>query len=306
MGKIYTDIYKDNKQTHVKTEKLQEYLDNGWKIGKLKPAWNKGLTKETDERVKKYGESQKGRHLSNETKQKLSKKFKGRKLSKETLEKRSNTVRGRKQSEESKRKRSQSLMGHKVSKEQIEKQRQTMFERYGGWVFSSRPTVEGIKRISEHNSSKEFQIYQRNKKIENGTINSSKPENDVYNLLLNKFEVVRYYSDDRYPFECDFYIKSLDLFIECNFHWTHGGKPYIENDEQCINQLSKWKEKAKKSKFYENAIKTWTIRDVSKLKKAKENNLNYLIFYNYKEMLSWYEASATYCGKYLVDSLKEN
>ena len=30
---------------------------------------------------------------------------------------------------------------------------------------------------------------------------------------------------DRYPFACDFYISSLDLFIECNYHWTHGGKP---------------------------------------------------------------------------------
>lgn len=36
-------------------------------------AWNKGLTKETDERVKKYGNSQKGRRFSDEHKEKLCK-----------------------------------------------------------------------------------------------------------------------------------------------------------------------------------------------------------------------------------------
>ena len=43
---------------------------------------------------------------------------------------------------------------------------------------------------------------------------------------------------DRYPFACDFYISSLDLFIECNYHWTHGGKPYegTEDDKQIVEK----------------------------------------------------------------------
>lgn len=79
---------------------------------------------------------------------------------------------------------------------------------------------ESRQRISEHNKSAEFQKFQREKKILNGTINTSRPENCVYEKLTTAFknDVVRYYSDERYPFECDFYIKSLDLFIECNFH----------------------------------------------------------------------------------------
>lgn len=53
-------IYKDNKQTTVQRELLESYLNSGWKLGRLKnskPAWNKGLTKETDERMSKISKS---------------------------------------------------------------------------------------------------------------------------------------------------------------------------------------------------------------------------------------------------------
>ena len=85
------------------------------------------------------------------------------------------------------------------------------------------------------------------------------------------------YKDARYPFACDFYIPSLDLFIECNYHWTHGSKPYegTDDDRQIVE---KWK--AKGTKFYINAINTWTIRDVNKLNIAKQNKLKIKIFYN--------------------------
>lgn len=47
-------IKKDNIQTTIQKEDLDFYLIQGWSLGRLKnskPAWNKGLTKETDERV---------------------------------------------------------------------------------------------------------------------------------------------------------------------------------------------------------------------------------------------------------------
>ena len=70
-----------------------------------------------------------------------------------------------------------------------------------------------------------------------------------------------------------------DLFIELNAHTTHGGCPYDPNDEFCQKQLKDWQEKAKTSKFYQEAINTWTIRDVKKLETAKKNNLNYKVIY---------------------------
>ncbi len=55
----------------------------------------------------------------------------------------------------------------------------------------------------------------------NGTMNSSKPEELFYKELCEIYgeaDVVHGYSiDPRYPFNCDFYIKSQDLFIELNY-----------------------------------------------------------------------------------------
>ena len=72
---------------------------------------------------------------------------------------------------------------------------------------------------------------------------------------------------------------AVDLFIELNAHWTHGGKPFDPNDEECINKLKEWEEKAKTSEYFRVAIETWTVRDVEKQRIAKENGLNYKVIY---------------------------
>ena len=118
---------------------------------------------------------------------------------------------------------------------------------------------------------------------ERGTFNSSVVEDRIFELLIDKFgEVIRQYRDERYPFNCDFYIPSKDLFIELNAHWTHGGMPYDPNNEVCKEQLRRWEEKSKNSKYYKNAIYAWTNLDVRKQKCAKENELNYKVIYNIK------------------------
>lgn len=119
-------------------------------------------------------------------------------------------------------------------------------------------------------------------KKKNNSFNNSKPEEELYKKLQNEYttkHIYRNYKCERYPFYCDFYILEDDLFIELNAHWTHGGKPYDPNDPECAEKLNIWKEKSKQSKFYENAIKTWTERDVEKQRVAKENNLNYQVIY---------------------------
>lgn len=120
-------------------------------------------------------------------------------------------------------------------------------------------------------------------KSRNGTFNTSTAADKYYLELCEVFgeaNVLREYTDQkRYPFCCDFYIPSEDLFIELNLHWTHGGRPYDPEDASCLEQLREWEGKAQASKFYENAIETWTVRDVKKQRTAKENNLNYKIIY---------------------------
>ena len=162
----------------------------------------------------------------------------------------------------------------------------TMYERYDGKYYSA--TDEYIKRIRKtklerygienYNNTEKSNMTKR----KNHTFNTSKIEEDFYLYLISVFgknNVCRNYRDEkRYPFNCDFYIPSEDLFIELNAHWTHGGKPYDPNDEECQEQLLRWQSSSKE--YNKNAINTWTVRDVNKFKIAKLNNLNYLTIYS--------------------------
>ncbi len=119
----------------------------------------------------------------------------------------------------------------------------------------------------------------------NNTFNTSNQEEQSYNILKEKYpDIIRQYKSDVYPFYCDFYIPSLDLYIECNYHWTHGGKPFENTDEDNI-KLEQWK--SKNTKYYYNAINTWTNLDVKKKNIAKQNNLNYIIFWDISDFNKW-------------------
>ena len=158
------------------------------------------------------------------------------------------------------------------------KRKETCLEKYGVDVASKS---EIIKRKVDWTKQKDKEYKTRKK---NHTFNTSKLEIQSYNILKEKYPDVKYqYKDkDRYPFVCDFYVPSLDLFIECNYHWTHGDKPY-EGTEQDKQIVKKWK--AKNTRFYDNAIETWTIRDVKKREIAKQNNLNYIEIWNINDII---------------------
>ena len=94
-------------------------------------------------------------------------------------------------------------------------------------------------------------------KKQNNSLNTSAQEKYCENLLLSKFKDIKtQYRDCRYPFACDFYIPEKDLFIECNFHWTHGDNPFNPKSLIDIQILDEWKEKAKYSNYYKSAINT--------------------------------------------------
>ena len=160
-----------------------------------------------------------------------------------------------------------------------EKYNETLMKKYGvPWFTLSNK----LKEKANTPESKEKQ-YKTKKK--NHTFNTSMQETKTYELLKEKYPDVKYqYKSDVYPFACDFYIPSLNLYIECNYHWTHGGKPYEGTDEDNII-LEKWK--SKQTEFYNNAIHCWTIRDVNKRNIAKANKLNYIEFWNIEELKIW-------------------
>lgn len=111
----------------------------------------------------------------------------------------------------------------------------------------------------------------------------SRPEQKLNGLLIDKFgksNVISQYKEERYPYHVDFYIKSLDLFIELNAHWTHNDHFFDGSNLEDILILELWKSKAKSDNFYKSALETWTKRDPLKLKTAIDNNLNYLVFWD--------------------------
>lgn len=120
-------------------------------------------------------------------------------------------------------------------------------------------------------------------KLANGNVNTSKSEELMYERLVDRFgaqDIVRQYKSDEYPFLCDFYIKSCDLRIELNAHWTHGGHWYDSTKD--FEELLEWVRKSKNSDYYRFAIQTWTVRDVKKRIMAVLNHLNYLVFWDTK------------------------
>ena len=137
------------------------------------------------------------------------------------------------------------------------------------------------KDVVEKNHSPEVKQKIIETKRKNGTFNTSKPEDEAYEELVKIFGVVkRQYKSEVYPFLCDFYIPSEDLYIELNLHWTHGFHWFDENSKEDQETLEKWKEKAKNSKYYQYAIDTWTVRDVEKRQIVEENKINYLVFWS--------------------------
>lgn len=118
----------------------------------------------------------------------------------------------------------------------------------------------------------------------------------MYHFLCIKFgelDVVRQYKCSRYPFHCDFYIKSLDLFIELNATWLHGGHWFDETDISDLTVLSNWSDKVLLGHmFYSVAIDVWTVRDVKKRRTALANGLNYLVFWDndLSDFKTWFNA----------------
>lgn len=118
-------------------------------------------------------------------------------------------------------------------------------------------------------------------KRKNKTFKSSKKELEIYKLLKEKYhDIIYQYTSIEYPFNCDFYIPSLKLYIEYNGIWTHGKHIFDCNSKEDIEKLNLWKEKSKTSKYYKIAIHTWTDLDIRKQEYVKQNNLNHIIFWN--------------------------
>lgn len=302
-------IHRGDTEKRVYEDELNLYIQDGWIKGisethrknnslvhEDKPSWNKGLTKDTSESIRRTAE-------------KLAEMYKGKEpwnkgLTKETdirvynnsvnssttkIERYGSAFPNNNMNEEHKRKISESLKNkpfrsrgpmNDITKKHISEAKKG-YKHTQCTKNKISKAKKGAKLSEEALQIKLTKQYLTRKK--NNSFNKSEPEEQLYETLLkenvNK-TIYRQYKDiRRYPFYCDFYIVEDDLFIELNAHWTHGGKPFDPQDPSCQEQLKLWQEKAKTSQFYANAIIIWTERDVKKAECAKKNKLNYKVIY---------------------------
>lgn len=175
-----------------------------------------------------------------------------------------------------------------------DKIKNTCLEKYG--VENPMQTQYYKNLISSILSSNEIQEKIYNTKLLNNSFNISYQEDVCFDLLKEKYsDCIRQYKSELYSFNCDFYIPSLDLYIEYNGSHYHHYHPFDINDDNDINELNRLKEKAENSNAhkngkksqYDNIIYTWTILDVKKRNIAQQNNLNYIEFWNINEVKEW-------------------
>lgn len=174
----------------------------------------------------------------------------------------------------------------------------TMGKNKGNVPWSKGKTkydCQSLKTASEKNSAYMKEYWKNKTKEEalewrkmarqtmhsNGTCKSSRAEDEMYEKLCAVYgsdNVLRHFVGDlRYPFECDFYIKTEDLFIELNKHPSHGTHPFNSNNKDdmlLFEELSN-----KNDKWSKMILDVWANRDVIKIKTALKNNLNYIVIY---------------------------
>lgn len=147
-----------------------------------------------------------------------------------------------------------------------EHREQTMIRRYGVRNFMELDGSVGAIRDT---------------KRRNGTLSGSSVETLVGAIFADMFGeddvVTQYDRDARYPFACDFYVKSRDLFVELNGLWAHGGHWY-SGDVSDAARLAAWRDKG--SPYYAKAANTWSARDIAKRAAAAKARLNYVVFWD--------------------------
>lgn len=85
-------------------------------------------------------------------------------------------------------------------------------------------------------------------------------------------------SDPRYPHNCDFYVKSLDLFIELNCFYTHGNHWFDPSDPNDVMRLDHLLESDNdKSRV---AADVWCRVDPTKRADAKRSGIQFLVFWD--------------------------
>lgn len=139
-------------------------------------------------------------------------------------------------------------------------------------VIATNMERYGVANVMQDEVIKDKAIQSR---IDNGNGISSAGEERLYDMLTTRFgvhDVIRQYKSEVYPFRCDFYIPSRDLYIELNGHWSHNKRWFDADDLAHVAELNG---------AHQDKIDVWANRDVVKRNTARDNNLNYVVFWDW-------------------------
>ena len=135
----------------------------------------------------------------------------------------------------------------------------------------------------------------------NFTYNKSKQEDKAYEMLCYAFgkdNIERQFKTNVYPYACDFYVKSLNVYLEFNGSWTHGTHAFDPSSHEDQSILEKWIDRckansSKRHNYYERAIYVWTQLDVAKRQTAKKNGLNFVEVWTIQQLQYWLDQQIT-------------
>ena len=278
---------------------------------KKRVPWNKGLTKATDPRIAKGEEKKQKTNLakygvanvfqSAEVKAKVDPLRQSGELAKRAMDTKELRYGDANYNNTEKNKQTKLDRYGDANYNNREGARDTNIQKYGVAHHNQVPEIKNkisITRIKNNSHEKAINTIIReygsldnywqaiyDKKRANGTLGNyeSSDEKALYAKLVSKYgenDIIKQHFDkDRYPFKCDFYIKSEDKFIELHGTYLHGPHPFDPTNPDDVAWLNVLKEKAKTSPQAKSYIYTWTDLDVRKLETAKKNNLNYEAIY---------------------------
>ena len=204
------------------------------------------------------------------------------------------------------------------NKEINKKSHKTYFNKTGFYfpIQNTNINAKTVEKISNTLKIKSRQLNgeywsTRNEKSyktmkERNSFNTSKPENRIFEKLVAKFpNTTKQYKTIEYPFNCDFYIPEINLYIEYQGvfgHWLN--KNYMEpfnsknkihrklvkkNYKKSFEIKTYGKHKGERKLRYICAIKQYCNNDPLKRKTAKENNLNWIEFFTEEDFNKWFE-----------------
>lgn len=158
----------------------------------------------------------------------------------------------------------------------LQKGRETRKKKYGNPYWSNKSKAQETMKqkygVKSYLETREARLARDNKY-----------QTNFYNILIDIFDksdIIAEHKSESYPWFCDFYVKSKELYIEYNFHWSHGPHPFDPSSLEDIKLFNIYSSKLKAGKSsYTQVISTWCINDKQKLNTALKNKLNYITVY---------------------------